>query len=410
MDKRFLSDHLFLLVGGNPLPNAVVGKLLAAPNGTITLIHSRETADIAQRLHTWLSGQRVPHLELKEIEESDSTSIFRGVRERMEKIKSQCIGLNYTGGTKAMSVHSYRAVERWAQEHSIASVFSYLDARELKVVFDPADPASGKHGHAEYVGRAVELKLVDLLQLHGWTLKHEPNTEPVLPRSASALVAACINDDTFNDWKRWIHDELRAKCRRPGKDEWKSKTALCSITLNVPSSSTLSEVVQALQDELDHIEGDIALNQLPPGIEAKDFCEWLDGKWLEHHVLRVLSNLPASLSLHQCAQNIETHEVQFDVDAIALCGYQLFAFSCSTDTGKSLLKSKLFEAYIRARQLGGDEARVALVCCSNDPDWLEHEMRRDVDPAGRIRVFGRMHLADLAAHIEQWIKSQSGEK
>jgi hypothetical protein len=98
------------------------------------------------------------------------------------------------------------------------------------------------------------------------------------------------------------------------------------------------------------------------------------------------------------------------VDVIALRGYQLFAFSCSTDKKKPLLKLKLFEAYIRARQLGGDEARVALVCCSNDPEGLEHEMRRDVDPEGRIRVFGRKHLADLKVHIESWIRSQSGKE
>ena len=98
-----------------------------------------------------------------------------------------------------------------------------------------------------------------------------------------------------------------------------------------------------------------------------------------------------------------------DVDVVALRGYQLFAFSCSTGSKKGLLKTKLFEAYIRARQLGGDEGRIALVCCSNDPDGLEYEMRRDVDPEGRIRVFGSKHLADLVTHVGQWIRSQSKE-
>jgi len=41
-----------------------------------------------------------------------------------------------------------------------------------------------------------------------------------------------------------------------------------------------------------------------------------------------------------------------------------------------LLKQKRLEAYVRARRLGGDEARVALVCCSDDLDGLEHDMRR----------------------------------
>lgn len=40
MEEKVQVDHLILLVGGNPLPNAVAGKLLARSGGTITLLHS----------------------------------------------------------------------------------------------------------------------------------------------------------------------------------------------------------------------------------------------------------------------------------------------------------------------------------------------------------------------------------
>jgi len=406
MDERFVINHLILLVGGNPLPNAVAGKSLVALGGIITLVHSQETADVAQRLGNWLRSQEF-RVQFKQVEESNPVSIVRGVLERLKGIKDQRVGLNYTGGTKAMSVHAYRAVEQWAKENGIAPVFSYLDARKLQMVFDPADVASGGHGHTEYVGRTVELKLKDLLELHGWKLKHNTNTQTVLPASAKALSAVCASDDSFKDWKEWVHGELRAKCRRPDKDDWKSKTTLGSLSLTLPGSSALSDIVQSLQSELVLTTCELALKQPTFNNNAEHLCEWLDGKWLEHHVLNVLKNLPASLGLHQCEQNIETHEVQFDVDVVALSGYQLFAFSCSTDSRKGLLKSKLFEAYIRARQLGGDEARVALVCCSNDPEGLEHEMRRDVDPEGRIRVFGRKHLAGLVKHLAEWIQNQN---
>jgi hypothetical protein len=255
----------------------------------------------------------------------------------------------------------------------------------------------------------VELKLEDLLELHGWTLKHPPTTQPVLPITANSLAVICKGDNAFSDWKQWVQGELRAKCRRSDKDEWKSKTALSSTSLDLPKGETLDPVVQALRRELRLTTDHLALHQSVLGNDAKYLCEWLDGKWLEHYVLDVLRKVAATLKLHYYAQNVESHEVQFDVDVVALRGYQLFAFSCSTDSGKGLLKSKLFEAYIRARQLGGDEARVALVCCSNDPEGLEHEMRRDVDPEGRIRVFGRKHLEDLAVHVKQWIQLQSRE-
>lgn len=167
--------------------------------------------------------------------------------------------------------------------------------------------------------------------------------------------------------------------------------------------------VKDIPPEFDELKRELN-SEIKQSGKPKDWMGWLKGKWLENFVLDSLVNLSQSLYLQECAQNIEITGVSFEVDVIALRGYQLFAFSCSTDTRKDQLKLKLFEAYVRARQLGGDEARVALVCCSDDPEGLEHEMRRDIDPEGRIRVFGRKHLADLATHLEQWIQSQSGEE
>jgi hypothetical protein len=404
--STFQVNHLFLLVGGNPLPSAVAAKLLLAPQGKITLIHSRGTFDVACRLKTWLVAQSMGTVvELKQVEESSPASIFSDVQKCLNEIQPEKVGLNYTGGTKAMSVHAYRAVEHWAREKSIAPVFSYLDARTLEMVFDPVDAGSSEQ--RVYIGRALELKLTDLLELHGWTLKHEPTCTALLPTAACALARACAEDSGFTAWNQWIDSEFRPKCRRSDNEDWKNKTQLQPISLLLPISSSLTEVVQSLRSELKMPVGNLGLVHEAFEKEPKRLCEWLYGKWLEHYVLHALNELAIQLCLHECAQNIVPNEVEFEVDVIALRGYQLFAFSCSTDTKKPLLKLKLFEAYIRARQLGGDEARVALVCCSNDPEGLEHEMRRDVDPEGRIRVFGRTDLADLKVHIESWIRSQS---
>lgn len=417
MDDRFRTEHLFLLVGGNPLPNAVAGGLLATPNATITLVHSAESFNVAQRLRTWLAEHGPTNdVRLTEVKESDPTSIAQGVLEALEERGTRGkVGLNYTGGTKAMSVHAHRAVEHWARQQrtrnkSVETVFSYLSARGLEMVFDPGDPMSGQRSHVHAIGLEEKFELHDLLGLHGWRLRHDPAREPVLPKSAEALATACAGDASFQGWSQWVNGELRAKCRRPDKDDWKTSAALSTITLLPPVDFSLEDFVRSLCWELNSSSGELSLKQAVFADNPQDFCRWLDGKWLEHHVLYVLNGLAPSLHLHECAQNIETWEVQFDVDVIAIRGYQLFALSCSTDSRKGLLKSKLFEAYIRARQLGGDEARVALVCCIDDGDGLQHEMRRDVDPEGRIRVFGRKRLSDLSGHVAEWIQSQCGEE
>ena len=89
-------------------------------------------------------------------------------------------------------------------------------------------------------------------------------------------------------------------------------------------------------------------------------------------------------------------------------GYQLFAISCTTSKKRSLCKSKLFEASIRAQQMGGSEARVALMCCFEDSESLKSELASLLGE-NQVTVFGREHLDDLPKAIFQWINEQGGK-
>ena len=148
-------------------------------------------------------------------------------------------------------------------------------------------------------------------------------------------------------------------------------------------------------------------------------CKWLDGEWLEHYVLQQVQEIPEDLSIHDSATSfwirnpIDPKNTKFQFDVAFMRGYQLFAISCTTIARKSDCKSKLFEAYIRARQLGGDEARVALVCCASEKDVnaLETEIVNVFNPTPesgkrnhKIAVFGRDDLMNLASKIAEWIQ------
>jgi len=392
-------QHLILLIGSNPLPNAVAGKILVEPEGTITLVHSSDSFPVAQRLKAWLEKEHKKKgmVKLKQVEESEPSSIYKNVQECIKEAGTESVGLNYTGGTKMMSVHAYRAVEQWAKDKGITPVFTYLDARTLEMIIDPVDDYSSER--RIYVGRAVELKLEDLLELHGLSLSHKPTSTALLPKTARALAKICSSSDGFRRWKEWINTELQNRSDR----------------LSMPEDESLKNVYRTLCREVGQPEGEIALKQLAFKNTHQSFSEWLSGKWLEHYVIDVLNELQERLHLHERAQNIVPREVIFDVDVVAIRGYQLFAFSCKVisdekKNGKKELKKALFEAYVRAQQLGGDEARTALVCCAEVPAGIEQEMQRDFDLRGRVRVFGRKHLAELASYIEDWILSQSGEE
>lgn len=399
-------QHLILLVGSNPLPNAIAGKLLVEPGGMITLVHSGDSSVVAERLKAWLEKEHKGKVmvELKEVSESEASSIYPGIRKRLKEIQAASVGLNFTGGTKMMSVHAYRAVDQWAKDKGIAPVFSYLDARTLEMVFDPADDSSS--GRRIYVGREVELKLKDFLALHGRSLSTTPNSEPVLPNTARALAEFCWKVNGFcKKWNGWVKSEIDKK----------------TGYLSVPEDDACKEafktaiktVYRTLCADLGQPEGELTLKQPTFKNTHQDFPKWLTGIWLEHYVLDVLNGLSKDLQLQERIQNIQTGGVQFEVDVAAIRGYQLFAFSCKAKSDESRgskgeLKLALFEAYVRAQQLGGDEARVALVCCAEDPKLIEKEIEKDFNIEGRIRVFGRKHLADLASHLEDWIREQSG--
>ena len=265
----------------------------------------------------------------------------------------------------------------------------------------------------------------------------------MLPESAAALLT--IHSDTAKSkkWTEWLQNILFRSARTPhtleppfwvfhsGKelpgqyivkqagpgDDWKHPKQLSNKELPWPDLSTLQEAMnnELGQHEADYLNLTAAIGR---GCESeKEFCRWLSGNWLESAVLSILQHCSQELHLNECCMDIrpkpldsaETREL-FQFDVVAIRGYQLFAFSCTTEgRRKDILKQKLFEVYVRARQMGGDEACAALVCCMEQEkaNKLKDEVSRDLSPEGRIRVFGRECLADLSEHIARWVREQS---
>ena len=94
---------------------------------------------------------------------------------------------------------------------------------------------------------------------------------------------------------------------------------------------------------------------------------------------------------------------EFEVDVVLVRGHRLFLISCTTDTTLAQCKSKLFEVAMRARQLGGDLARSALVCLidgTNEKGPLVDQLRHDVagvwEAPNTPRVFGAADLREWA--------------
>lgn len=74
--QNYVSDHLFLLVGANPLPNLVAAKLLFKPGGQLYLVHSSATQPVAERLaRYWIEVEKQSQPKYVFVDEADGTDI-----------------------------------------------------------------------------------------------------------------------------------------------------------------------------------------------------------------------------------------------------------------------------------------------------------------------------------------------
>jgi hypothetical protein len=394
--KPYQTDNLILLVGTNPLPNYVAARLLLKPHGKIHLIYSSGTESIAGRLEQQFARDGLQCERRPVVRESKPRDIYDAIHTIVPNMLGS-VGLHYTGGTKAMSVHAYRAVKD-AREDAWCS---YLDAHELKMVIDDG---MGDGRDAEIsVDKAVMLSVGEIAGLHNIEFKESRST-PLLLDVARALKK---DYESNKQWLKWAERNLMLPERgRKFKRADELRTMRMPIAefpeigqafsnLGAPVNATLQDWAEATREFKTNADG------------IKKLAAWLaGGYWLESIVLDALLQVKDGCALDDCGMGYVAEESKFEFDVAATRGYQLFAMSCTTDSTDGQCKQKLFEGFERAKQIGGDEARTALVCYSQDPVNLLNKFKRENFFAeGTVRVFGGEHLKNLGAYLKQWIES-----
>jgi hypothetical protein len=437
IDDIYKVDHLFLLIGKNTLPNYVAAKLLLRDpsQSRLVLIYSNGTHEERLRLEDTLRAEVFRSFENVPVEESNPTNIENEIRLKAKGLTGK-IGLNYTGGTKAMSVYAYRELSKLPDVQ-----FSYLDARTLSLVI------SGSVSTTLSVGTLVAVPLRVLLGLHSRKLSFKP--DPLWSQTAQAIAKLHANDESRKTWHGWIaqtffKEPQWPQFKGPQFDEqkpterdvewqqwvrelcvwktykqrnWVNKTHLKNVELS--TLSTFSTVHAALLQETGLSESDYFCGDKgSPGLmqkgqftDADKLGKWFEGEWLDSYVLQQVKHIQDEnrYNITEAGNDLKpqgTQEAQIDVAFTR--GYQLFALSCTSSEEKGLCKSKLLEVVVRAEQLGGAEARSALICCYDKPQELQQEV---TDLCGaNVRVFGRDDLLNIQTCLENWISDVSGQR
>ncbi|CAN5550312.1 hypothetical protein BH10CHL1_BH10CHL1_32920 [soil metagenome] len=432
------TDHLFLLIGSNPLPNYIAARLLLKPDGKLYLVHSKDgeqrgtrtsTQNVAEALATLLhesyqieASTRIP------VDESNADDIYEKVTDALNALKARgSVGLHYTGGTKAMAVHAYRAVENFGKSNSQQTVFSYLDAASMSLSIT----GSGRSQLAPIpldiwsrVSDGDEPSLSDLVKLHREQFDKTKTEDQVLIEFAKELAIACSKPNIAKQWRDWCDRVLRGRsynrqtkqwetigARKANDQDWQAETKLKQLTLDLPVESILNELLQNYLGVA--AGGKLTLEQARQlvGFEyCADLCQWLDGEWLEYYVVECVRQCQQvdneGRTLHDCLRSVRitgnSTQHDFELDVMAMSSYRFFGISCTT--GMDMTKLKLFEAIIRGRQLGGDEARVAIIApiSPEKAEKYQREVNEDWQLGAPIRVFGFSDLPKLTDKLKPW--------
>ncbi|MBI5650397.1 MAG: DUF1887 family protein [Chloroflexi bacterium] len=381
--EQWKTDHLFLLVGANPLPNYVAGCLLTRSGSRIHLLHTDSSGMIAAAIKSALDEDaRERTIILREIDEANEGRIVQQMGTILREV-SGSVGLNYTGGTKPMATHVYRTI----QQQFPNAIFSYLNARTLALL---VDQHGDKPAQTIPVATRVQVTLERLVGMHGYYITRQ-NRELKCLSLANALAIVHATPEGFAEWRKYLREDLTGM---PALEKYPllKPVADTFIQLCGNPNPTVAQMAQLL------------------GFDTLTSCRtWLMGTWLEEYTYDQLHQASQNFSLTDTGLGVTLKKnkstTTIDIDLAAMFNYQLFALSCQVSESSQLNKDHLFEVYARAQQLGGEEARSALICCENNPLRLQNEIEELWYTSGHARVFGRIHLPNLKGHLADWFKT-----
>lgn len=396
------TDRLFLLIGSNPLPNWVALRLLLASQGQLYFVHSPESYDIAQRLARNCLRQGYKQPIYVSVNDAVSAShVYGAVARQLEQLRAAgSVGLNFTGGTSVMAVHAHRAFRDLV--HDVA-IYSYLNARDLTMRFETSPSLPNGHPPVD-----VELKpevCLSLEQLFNLQDEGSPLTrlskEPVGLPIARALVDLSQDQPAARSWRRSWTKELE---RRNSPLQTQPLAQWLEHSQWEPAYRPIVDaLVQGRPLEETSLRS-LCQDGVWPFRQPPELVNWLSGPWLESYTHAVVDQNSDAFRVHDHANGIyfNFQGYQIEVDTAAVRGYQLFFISCYSGDRTLSVIHKLEETFVRARQIGGDEANAAVVCTTDEAAYIERNISLAMQAEGRARVFGRTDLPNLAEHMDSW--------
>ena len=359
---------LMLTVGTNPLPVWValhhLKDKLPSPIH-VRFVHTKQTEPERDRLLKY--SRDVPTMDTVETVSGNPATvrndIIQSLRHNLPD-NTTCIHVHYTGGTKVMCVETVAAAENIkvsvpSQSPDIET--SYLDPRA-----DAGATLIDRNGNilVSDARKGVEPSLQRIAELNGFELGPFPYE---------------YRDKSGNNQTR--------NCPAPGtlnrEQSAKGSVALRSRYFTSPELLEYGAYA-ALQNALADIS-----QQSPDRNNYRLF----------HHVYVRRAN------------GSDDSVKPFELDVVAVLGYQIVVVSCTLTNEHALVKQKGMEAILRMRQLGGIEARAIVLCGASQgaQQLIQAELKEETGRSSlSLEIWGKDTWSHLHQTFHQYIRTTFG--
>jgi len=329
---------LCLLIGGNNIANyALIEYFKNNEDATFkkvdctVLIYSSKTKELAINIKTLQKDMRFIDIDLKDEQRSllEIKEKITNALDNLENVSS--IHLNYTGGTKSMSIGAYLAVEEFEKEYDTQVIYSDISPINYRLSLSNGEhyPLDGSS-----LSDKLNIPIKDFFILHNLKIPQKSKKKLSQFYTLKFIEFLLKQKEGFYE-DIWDRKDI-------SKLEWKKS-------------------LRQISYETEQIKTKKALKKLQ---------KFIRGVFLEEYLFDVLTEIKREVNITDLAWSVEakTKDTKdFEIDVIAICGYKAYIFSCTTQTNTTI-KQKAFEANQRAEQIAGRGATTVLVTLAQEKE------------------------------------------
>ena len=434
--------HLVLTVGKNPLPVWVAWDRLTdhwidqGHEVAVQFVHtpgSKDEKDCLKKYCTAAGATVLDDIE-QDARNPDRAFIESEIRAALQPDFTD-LHVHYTGGTQAMGVATVYAMMLVQQallgQQKIDTDASYLDPGRGIPPATSSPPAIVSWKHKSLIDDTrvgVKIDIQEIAKLNGFrtgpfSSRDIPNNcpAPSVPRPKQLSVGAVV----LNNY-RTIEQEFRNNFSRggnwwntfhpnPNNNDFVHPNVGGDVSLNAARSEWQNAMLPAVNTAYPNCPWDCTTKTLTypsagtatpnQKTDLEEMDKFFTGHWLEYAAYaafkEVLEGIKGSNptrgnfelyhNVYVAQQGTGIADRHFELDIVAVLGYQIIVVSCSVTSSKPDIKQKAMEAYHRVRQLGGDEARAVVLCVASakDAERVEKELEDETGIQRPLQVWGR---------------------